>query len=534
MRIDIGWTGKRLNSTSSTFTKIYENIDVKLKEPTSITRPQFLLKLQGPADIHKCNYLHYTKWGYYWIDDIIVETNDLVTLICRRDVLASFKTEIGSTYSYVNYTATIDIYNGSFEQDDPRLSPDILYNADALRPFNSIGLFDLDGCVIVQTIAFVNSDSGGDAGIDTYLMPYSAFKAIARSCADEMLDKTTEELTRLLLGSDIKSNILSARYVPFNFDQIKEWYPNNVTTDVCLGGFSVTVSQAVVFTSQNVIRTFQYTGSNLFNDTLRDTYKFLRGSKYTSIQLIHPCGNLDLSSDDFILADSLTIKLSVDLTCGDYSIGVWPAKGNAYPVVSGTFATDWTRYITNMSNPNTIVKTKALKAIGKLGAASIGAGGGWTLQAETPNHTFNVASSAKGESLARGVTGIGGAIENSYNTGRSYNHASSGGITNTYAMFSIHNQSPVDSIIRIEYTTYVPHVMAQNYITMTDYYPSYAQKYGYPYFADAKINDLEGYVQCAGFCYLNYITQPPTVLRFATAVEIAEINSLMNSGIYYE
>ena len=58
MKISIGWTGKRINSTSNTFTKIYENVDVKLKEPTSITRPQFLLKLKGPADIHKCNYLH--------------------------------------------------------------------------------------------------------------------------------------------------------------------------------------------------------------------------------------------------------------------------------------------------------------------------------------------------------------------------------------------------------------------------------------------------------------------------------------------
>lgn len=532
MQISIGWTGKRINSTSHTFTTIYENVDVKLKEPTSITRPQFLLKLKGPADIHKCNYLHYTKWGYYWIDDIIVETNDLVTLICRRDVLASFKTEIGSTYSYVNYTTTIDQYNGSFEQDDPRLSPDILYNSDFIKPFADIGLFDLNGCVIVQTLAFTDSESGGDAGVNTYLMPYSAFKSIARSCADEMLGKTTDDLTRLLLGSDIKSNILSARYVPFSFTQIKAWYPNNVTTNICLAGFSVTVSEAVVFTSQNVIRNFQYTGADLFNDALRNTYKFLRGSKYTSIQLIHPCGNLDLSSDDFILADSLTIKMSVDLTCGDYSIGVWPSKGNSYPVVNGTFATDWTRYITNMNNPNTIVKTKALKAIGSLGAASIGAGGEWTLQAETPNRTFDIASSAKGESLARGVTGIGGAIENSYNTGRSYNNASSGGVTNTYAMFSIY--SGVNDIIRIEYTTYVPHVMAQNYQTMTSYYASYAKKYGYPYFADAKINDLSGYVQCAGFCYLNYNTQPPTILRFATAVEIAEINSLLNSGIYYE
>ena len=55
MQISIGWTGKRINSTSHTFTKIYENVDVKLKEPTSITRPHFLLKLKGPADIHKCN-----------------------------------------------------------------------------------------------------------------------------------------------------------------------------------------------------------------------------------------------------------------------------------------------------------------------------------------------------------------------------------------------------------------------------------------------------------------------------------------------
>lgn len=534
MQISIGWTGKRINSTSHAFTAIYNNVEVKLKEPTSITRPQFLLKLQGPADIHKCNYLHYTKWGYYWIDDIIVETNDLVTLVCRRDVLASFKTEIGSTYSYVNYTTTLDYYNGSFEQDDPRLSPDILYNADAFRPFADIGLFNEDGCVIVQTLSCTKTGSGADAGIDTYLMPYSAFNNIARSCADEMLGKSTDDLTRLLLGSDLKSNILSARWVPFDYDQIAAWYSNNVVNKVGLAGFAVSVSEAVSFTSQSVIRNFQYTASDLFTDTLRNTYKFLRGSKYTSMQLVHPCGRLDLSSDDLILADSLTIKMSVDITSGDYAITIWPAKGNTYPTVTGTFATDWTRYITNMNNPNTAVKLKALKAIGQLGAAAIGAGGAWTLQAETPNRTFDIASSARGESLARGVTGIGGALENSYNTGRSYNDAGSSGITNFKSMFSMYDQDRMSKIIRVEYTTYAPHVMAQNYQTMTSYYASYAQKYGYPYFADAKINDLSGYVQCAGFCYLNYNTQPPTVLRFATAVEIAEINTFLNSGIYYE
>ena len=44
MRIDIGQINKRINSTKTKFTKSYSNVTVRLKEPTSVINPTFILK----------------------------------------------------------------------------------------------------------------------------------------------------------------------------------------------------------------------------------------------------------------------------------------------------------------------------------------------------------------------------------------------------------------------------------------------------------------------------------------------------------
>ena len=44
MRIDIGHINKRVNSTKQTFTRSFSNVQVTLKEPTSVITPTFILK----------------------------------------------------------------------------------------------------------------------------------------------------------------------------------------------------------------------------------------------------------------------------------------------------------------------------------------------------------------------------------------------------------------------------------------------------------------------------------------------------------
>ena len=71
-------------------------LTVRLKENCSVLNPIFI--------VHGYNLSHnYIKWGsrYYFIDDIVILSNEHAEYVCRTDVLATFKSDIGSSSQYV-------------------------------------------------------------------------------------------------------------------------------------------------------------------------------------------------------------------------------------------------------------------------------------------------------------------------------------------------------------------------------------------------------------------------------------------------
>ena len=72
------------------------NITCTLKDDCSIMHPVFLLNGWQMTD-------NYIKWGsrYYWIEDIVIKTKDHAEYHCREDVLASFKSAIGTSSQYI-------------------------------------------------------------------------------------------------------------------------------------------------------------------------------------------------------------------------------------------------------------------------------------------------------------------------------------------------------------------------------------------------------------------------------------------------
>lgn len=567
MLVDIGTTTKRINSTKTDFTKTYKNVNVLLKEPTSMTHPQFLVHLDGLSEIHKCNYLYTLNWGYFWIDDIIYETNDLATLICHRDVLATGKSLILQTDSYVNYTSKLMEYNNPMLQDDPRLSPDIQYLYHMCYPIATIDKikFSAEGCVLVKVLAFTKSaqtlHAGAECGIVTYIMPVISFQEMARLCADELIDNLNDSV-RYLLGDNLKDNFLCARYLPLDMQSIRDEFPDNVTSTVNLGGFLVNISNtAVRFDSFSTIINAQNSTLDLgfANNTLAQSYSFLRGEKYTRIQFIHPGGNMDVSSDDFILSgDQVNFKLSIDMCSGDYAIKIQPAggtgvkkaglSGSTYPILTGSLATDWTHYWTTMSNPNNQMKLELFKAAGSLGAAALG---NLDFGSVADNPTFgytqkhgyaiyndktNIGSVNAG-GISSAFTGVLGKMENSYHQGRVYNQSVSSNIMTCHA--TVANNEDMSHMFRFEVNMYAPHVMAQNSQTWLDYYPTFAKLYGYPTFANMNMSLIftqgeSHFVQCAGFNLLNTTSSLQIVTKALTPKEMAEINILMNNGVYLE
>lgn len=132
----LGKVTKRKNSTFRP--SLTAAVNVVLKEGTSDTRPAFLLNSSEPVD---ANYL---VWGdrYYFIDDVTYERNNLYTIRCSLDVLATYKSYIAATTAFVMYDPTANT-----ELVDTRLSAETTATVQRSEGrFNNLGR---DVCAVV-------------------------------------------------------------------------------------------------------------------------------------------------------------------------------------------------------------------------------------------------------------------------------------------------------------------------------------------------------------------------------------------------
>ena len=107
MKVTLYTIYKKTNSTlQPTADNPKFELEVNLKEDTSMYYPTFLINIVFSANNFPYNYL---KWQgrYYFIDDIVKPTiNNVWELVCSIDLLATFKTDIlTNTTAFVKYSA---------------------------------------------------------------------------------------------------------------------------------------------------------------------------------------------------------------------------------------------------------------------------------------------------------------------------------------------------------------------------------------------------------------------------------------------
>lgn len=106
MQVRLGRVYKRPNSTLQCANWVTVELDVYLKENTSFNNPTFVWQGDG-LTIQKCNVAYEAKNGiYYFIKDVISISNNLVEIVCEKDVLATWKDIIGEHTTYVERSAS--------------------------------------------------------------------------------------------------------------------------------------------------------------------------------------------------------------------------------------------------------------------------------------------------------------------------------------------------------------------------------------------------------------------------------------------
>lgn len=100
--VTFGITQKKVNSTSQNFAIQHSGVSCSLKAPCDILAPT--LTFQGAFD-ERCNYMFVLEWSkYFWITAAVFDKGHW-EITGKCDVMATYKTDIGTTSAYVSRCA---------------------------------------------------------------------------------------------------------------------------------------------------------------------------------------------------------------------------------------------------------------------------------------------------------------------------------------------------------------------------------------------------------------------------------------------
>lgn len=272
------------------------SVSASLKDSTGKNNPEFLLNINNPWNF---NYL---KWDnrYYYITNIIAESNTHFRFVCSLDVLATYQSYIRQTTAYVKYSA------GSYDDsivDDRFSSVDTAVYATsetAIIPYpDSSG-----GTYILQYKT--SSPTLGPAGC-AYLTPANAL-AVAQALSSEGMKSWMESNDKQL--NDAFSAVISMKWIPMNLFQLPV-----ASNPIVLGGYGTGISGSSP--QKQFTNTASITIPWKFND-------WRNLEPFTSMQLWLPAvGFVPLNPADFIGQTSIPITASFDGVNGKvaYTVG---------------------------------------------------------------------------------------------------------------------------------------------------------------------------------------------------------------------
>lgn len=321
MQIKLGKIKKKINSTKYLYTLV-KTVDAKLKEPTDVKSPVFLLQ-RMTNNVDKCNYVH-CDWGYYWVDDVVYVTNDIVELHCHRDVLATGYNAIIRQKAFVLYASEVKPETKAHLLDDPRLQPDRLHsqtdNVFRGSHFATTG----DDCAIIFTFC------GIGFGAASLVMNYSTYKYVIETLMGANGDVSNlDAAVGRFLGVSWKDCVISAILTPFS----KTWLDSVYTDSIN----EIVVGTKKIFLTSRGVHLVDSIGLPQTIDSyitipmplayMSNTYKFLYGKKYTNVQVHTSGGSFDISSDDFIHDNRIIIEEKIFPASGAHTIEIYVDEG---------------------------------------------------------------------------------------------------------------------------------------------------------------------------------------------------------------
>lgn len=274
------------------------------KTPSSVQAP--VIELTS-ASLPDYNYCYISSTGRYYYVTGTAYNAGVWELSLRVDVLASFKTDIGSTSMYVERASAQQ--NGSLIDKMYPLTDVYSITNTTVKAASTFSA----GCIVLNVI-----DGNSNTGTTSYVMPVAMFGTLIDNL---MVDTDREES----IWDSITQSIKVTTYEPLKYIQGAFWFPysygtfatSGMITSLTLGNF--VLSNIVVFRADLTAAklTNSYTASVSHHPQAATRGSFCNLTPYTEYTLtLGPFGSLKLDSAALATASSIGVDIYSDLYTG--------------------------------------------------------------------------------------------------------------------------------------------------------------------------------------------------------------------------
>lgn len=339
--LEFGVVKKKRNSTYIPTTELTATIYASLKDGCSDHNPIFLLN--NANNVFAFNYVKWDNW-YYFVDDVVREHNQLVSVHCSLDVLATYKAEILQTTCFVAYSS---VSGGSWLPDTriPQLNNVSVASSSYTLPF--FGNFTMNDVGFYLTV--IGKSGGSDGGCTTWDMSLGQLTALINNISSDnngelsrimnqpftTPEEAVEALTYALASTNLFSNgygnavscIRACSWSPLDA-------PNLGSGDIFLGDYNTGIyGNKADISPQH--------GS--FSIAIPWQYNDWRRASFEDVYFFMPCvGMVSLASENLVNSSSLTVKYSYtvldgnicfQVLAGSQVIGSYSGKASGeYPI----------------------------------------------------------------------------------------------------------------------------------------------------------------------------------------------------------
>ena len=299
------------------------NITCVLKDDCSIMHPVFLLNSWQMTD-------NYIKWGsrYYWIEDIVIKSKDHAEYHCREDVLASFKSAIGTSSQYILRSA--HAYTGNLIDSKYPALTGVTKVETELNTLHSSVVSDGFYVVGIQ-----NGETAGTGGITYYALGPTQFGNLVDFMFGGTWLDTTETNVTLALQKELinpMQYISSIVWFPFS----RDIYTNYQVEPIKLGWWTGSGALGSIIPQGSLVQIFSEQVSLPRHPNAASRGSYLNGLPFTRHTLFcYNFGQIPIDANLFSESATCIILLSVDLSTGDAKLQINDANAHVNMIVPG-------------------------------------------------------------------------------------------------------------------------------------------------------------------------------------------------------